>query len=465
MTAAVPPAPVAPPRPRRRPGTLRTRMTLVMLAVVGLAVIVTGVITVPVVRSSTVGVAQDRLAAQVDLIAGLDRVPAGLDGSQTESATGGTLFAVIDAPGTGAARGPGRTYATDVVRQALASTGTYSGTVRGAAGPALVEARRTSAGFDVVAALPMRDLDPALGQVTFRVLIALAVALAAAAIAAVLLARWLSRPLAATARAARRLAAGERGVDVPVAGPAETSEVALALRALDHALATSEGRQREFLLSISHELRTPLSAIRGYGEALADGVIDPAATADAGRVLVTETDRLDRFVADLLELARLEADDFSIERVDVAAADLVAQVDEAWAARAATVPAVLRTRVGADAGVLSADPNRMRQVLDGLVENALRAVPAGGEVVVVAAADPAGVRFEVSDTGPGLDAGDLDVAFDRGVLRSRYRDTRAVGTGLGLSIAARLVTRLGGTVSARARDGGGAVFTVLLPRG
>ncbi|MCT6967268.1 sensor histidine kinase, partial [Salmonella enterica] len=87
-------------------------------------------------------------------------------------------------------------------------------------------------------------------------------------------------------------------------------------------------------------------------------------------------------------------------------------------------------------------------------------VPAGGEVVVVAAADPAGVRFEVSDTGPGLDAGDLDVAFDRGVLRSRYRDTRAVGTGLGLSIAARLVTRLGGTVSARARDGGGAVFTV-----
>ncbi|WP_435534106.1 histidine kinase dimerization/phospho-acceptor domain-containing protein, partial [Glaesserella parasuis] len=92
---------------------------------------------------------------------------------------------------------------------------------------------------------------------------------------------------------------------------------------LDHALATSEGRQREFLLSISHELRTPLSAIRGYGEALADGVIDPAATADAGRVLVTETDRLDRFVADLLELARLEADDFSIERVDVAAADLV----------------------------------------------------------------------------------------------------------------------------------------------
>ena len=86
---------------------------------------------------------------------------------------------------------------------------------------------------------------------------------------------------------------------------------------MDDALIASEGRQREFLFSISHEIRTPLTALRGYAEALADGAIGAGDLRATGETLVAETARLDRFVSDLLALARLEADDFVIEPADL----------------------------------------------------------------------------------------------------------------------------------------------------
>jgi two-component system sensor histidine kinase BaeS len=175
-------------------------------------------------------------------------------------------------------------------------------------------------------------------------------------------------------------------------------------------------------------------------------------TASVGRTLVTETERLDHFVGDLLELARLEADDFSIVPSTFELAPLVQEVVAAWSGRAATLGVTVRATGG---GIANADPRRLRQVLDGLVENALRA---GGSVELRGSAG----MVEVLDDGPGLEAADLATAFERGTLRGRYRDIRPVGTGLGLSIAARLVQRLGGTLSVANRPQGGAVFTVQL---
>jgi two-component system sensor histidine kinase BaeS len=106
----------------------------------------------------------------------------------------------------------------------------------------------------------------------------------------------------------------------------------------------------------------------------------------------------------------------------------------------------------------------LRQVVDGLVENALRATPAGGRVSVTVRPGAHAYLVEVSDTGPGLAPEDLDVAFDRGALHAKYRQTREVGTGLGLSIAARLVGRMGGALTA-ANGASGAIFTVSLPVG
>ena len=230
------------------------------------------------------------------------------------------------------------------------------------------------------------------------------------------------------------------------------------------ALSTSEGRQREFLLSISHELRTPLTALRGYGEALSDGLVPPERTADVGGVLVAETTRLERFTADLLELARLEADDFSLEPGTVDLAELAGSTIRAWTAKADALEVRLAA-AGLDTPLPArGDPRRVRQVLDGLVENALRATPPGGRVVLSGAGADGTTSVPEEDSGPGLSDEDLADAFTRGLLRERYRETRAVGTGLGLSIATRLAARMGGRIVAgHATTAPGARFTLELP--
>ncbi len=445
----------------RRPTSLRRRVTLVMLAIVAVAVLVTGVITVPLTRTSTVQGERSRLSAQADLLASLDRLPVRL--SATSALIGGTRFAVIEAPPNGRVTGAASSYVTVEVRAALGSRGTYSGTLQGALGRALVEARVTTAGPWLVTVLPTTEVDNALNKATQRVLLGLLVGLVVAGVAALSLASWLTKPLTETAHAARKLAAGERGVALPPAASQEAAELTAALSALDRALATSEGRQREFLLSISHEMRTPLAAVRGYAEALSDGMIPENELPQVGQTLVRETLRLDAFVRDLLELARLQADDFTIQAVPVDLGGLLSHVGTAWSATAANLQVALSVSGTAPTPVL-ADPQRLRQVVDGLVENALRATPAGGRVAVTLRPGTSSYVVDVSDTGPGLAPEDLDVAFDRGALHAKYRQTRPVGTGLGLSIAARLVARMGGTLTA-ANGPYGAIFTVSLPTG
>ena len=150
-----------------------------------------------------------------------------------------------------------------------------------------------------------------------------------------------------------------------------------------------------------------------------------------------------------------------VERVDDAPVSLTATEFDLLA-KLMSSPGRVFTREQLLSSVWARQTTGLRQVVDGLVENALRATPAGGRVSVTVRRAPAAFVVNVSDTGPGLAPEDLDVAFDRGALHAKYRQTRAVGTGLGLSIAARLVARMGGTLTA-ANGQSGAVFTVSLP--
>jgi signal transduction histidine kinase len=273
----------------------------------------------------------------------------------------------------------------------------------------------------------------------------------------------LARPLRRTAAVARTLRSGRRDVRVPVAGPTEVSDVAGAVNELADALARSEQRQRLFLLSVSHELRTPLTAVRGFAESLADGVVAGGDAADAGRVIVREADRLDRLVGDLMELARLEADDFRLDPVDVDLAAVAVDAAAVWQVRSADVdvPLVLRTSATPPVRV---DPRRLRQVLDGLAENALRVLPPNAPLVIATGGDGARAWLQVRDGGPGLAPEDYAVVFERGALHDRYRGHRPVGSGgVGLALVHGLVTRMGGTITAAPAPEGGACFTVSFP--
>ena len=303
--------------------------------------------------------------------------------------------------------------------------------------------------------------------ISARLLFSLVAGLLAGLIAGALLACRLARPVRNAAAVAMRLAAGDRSVRLRPEPPTESEDLAHALNTLASALAVSEGRQRDFLLSISHELRTPLTSLKGYAEALADGVVGPDGARQAGQTMMTEAGNLERLVNDLLALARLEAADFPIETVPVELIQLVNTVVEGWSARIASAGLVLRTEIPHVPVIVYTDPGRIRQIIDGLLENALRVVPAGAPIVLaVRGPNPTtpdrGV-IEIRDGGPGFTDADLAVVFERGALYERYRGIRKVGSGLGLALAEGLVRRLGGDIEASHAPEGGARFAVLLP--
>ena len=306
-------------------------------------------------------------------------------------------------------------------------------------------------------------------RVERAVVVAVVVGLVVGLLAGGAAARLLTRPLRRTAAAATALQHGRRDVRVPAEGPPEVAEVADSLNALAAALETSEARQRRFLLSVSHELRTPLTAVQGFGEAIADGVVEGEQARDAARVVVAEAQRLARLVEDLLALARMGADDFRLEPTPVDLVALLEDTGRTWTARAEGAGAVLRVDRPTVPLWVQSDAGRLRQVLDGLAANAVRMTPAGRPVVLAARpaglGDPPGTAavLQVRDGGPGLTAADRAVAFEPGALGARYRDERPVGVGIGLSLVHGLVQRLGGSIAVGVAPEGGAAFTVALP--
>ena len=177
-----------------------------------------------------------------------------------------------------------------------------------------------------------------------------------------------------------------------------------------------------------------------------------------GRTMVSESQRLEGYVGDLLAMARLEADDFTLDHTGSTWPPWCEEAGVVWAERGrrAGIERTARGRRGA--AVAGVRPARVRQVLDALADNAVRVCPPGSVVVLAAAGSDGDVVLEVRDSGPGLTEDDLAHAFEPGVLHDRYAATRAGGQGLGLALVDRLVHRLGGTVAAGpARRGRGGV--------
>jgi signal transduction histidine kinase len=276
-----------------------------------------------------------------------------------------------------------------------------------------------------------------------------------AALAAFLLARRISRPLGRVAAAARTLTQGTHPEPVPVEGAAETATLAVAFNDLAQQLRRAQQAERDFLLSVSHELKTPLTAIRGYAEAVEDGVLDAR---EAAATVAFEARRLERLVRDLLDLAQMHRTDFSVHGAEIDLADVAEDAVRRYQQQAESFGVTLVAVVD-EAATAVADADRVLQIVSNLVENALRLTPAGGEVRVVTAR---GV-VRVEDTGPGLAEADRDHAFERFYLHERYGRERPVGTGLGLAIVKELALAMRGSVEVESIPGTRTVFTVRLP--
>ena len=224
----------------------------------------------------------------------------------------------------------------------------------------------------------------------------------------------------------------------------------------------SEDRLRRFLANASHELRTPLASIRGYAELFRMGAArSPEDVEKAMRRIEDEAARMGVLVEDLLTLARLdEIAEAPHTSVDVAALAGDA-VDDARAVAPERSIALLSSSHGEV--VVQGDAHQLRQVFANLLRNALVHTPAGTPIEVGVGVANGSVRVVVRDHGPGLPGGDPAALFERFWRAEGGRERGKGGAGLGLAIVAAIVDGHGGTVSAADAEGGGAVFSVVLP--
>ena len=297
-------------------------------------------------------------------------------------------------------------------------------------------------------------------------LLAGSVALAIGAAVAAWVSDSLTRPLRQAEAATVRIAAGDLSAPLPEPPPTADHELASLTRSINAmaaALAHSRGLERQFLLSVSHDLRTPLTSIRGFADAIAEGVSPEPA--DAARVIGTEARRLDRLVQDLLDLARLDAREFTFDLRPLDVSEVVIDTVEGFRPTAEAAGIDLHVSDPAPALRSTIDPDRLAQAVANLVENGLK-YAASSLWVEVRADGAGGTLVSVVDDGPGIAVGDLPQVFERLYVTDR-RPTRQVGgTGLGLAIVRELAAGMGGRAWAESpalADGRGARLVVALP--
>jgi signal transduction histidine kinase len=268
--------------------------------------------------------------------------------------------------------------------------------------------------------------------------------------------------------AATRIGAGDAAARAPESGGDEVAalarsfnQMAADLQVRAAALTAADEARRQLLADVSHELMTPLTAMRGYLEtlAMAELRLDPATRERYLAIVDEETRRMERIVADLLDLARLEGGGSPLRREFVDVEALFERVAARHERALGQQHARLVRVVHPEADRVVGDPDRLEQAVQNLAANAIRHTPERGEVAL--RAEPAGdwTRIVVRDSGPGIAPQHLPLIFNRFYKADAARATG--GSGLGLSIVKAIIERHGGTISVH--NDHGAVFEILLP--
>jgi signal transduction histidine kinase len=325
-----------------------------------------------------------------------------------------------------------------------------------------------------------------LGVVYLSVIGGSVLAVVVALIVGLVITGRMTRPLRSFQDAAQRLASGARHEPLAIPPDKELAELAISFNTMAAELEHQQQLRRQLVADIAHELRTPLSVLRLQLEGMEDGIEQP--TPATLHSLAEEVGLLTRLVDDLRLLSLADAGQVSLTISDLDAGTMIDRAVTAAAARARQQRIDLRAEPPTAALAVSADPQRLAQILGNLIENALRYTPVGGSVTVRAYADhrppttdhkppltgenarssvvgcpSSAVVFEIADTGVGIPADELPRVFERFYRTDKARARETGGSGLGLAIVQRLVEMQGGQIWASSVAGHGTTFSVALP--
>lgn len=254
-----------------------------------------------------------------------------------------------------------------------------------------------------------------------------------------------TKPLKQLTSSAQTMASGQHPEPLPVAGKDEISLLTEAFNQMSAKVNKANELRKQMVADIAHDLNTPLTVISGYLEAFQEGALK--ATPERLEVIFHETNHLARLVQDLRTLSLADAGELSLQKSQTSAADLFAQVIQAFAHQAETAQIHLQMDVPSPASSLYIDGDRVRQVLGNLVRNALRYTPAGGFIRLGAIEMPDKFRLTITDSGTGIPEAQLPYIFDRFYRADKSRQKNEGESGLGLAIVKSLIELHGARVS------------------
>jgi signal transduction histidine kinase len=288
-------------------------------------------------------------------------------------------------------------------------------------------------------------------------------ALIVSLVAGLLLARSISRPLVRLTKASEAVAKGDYSHTVRPEGGYELARLTESFNHMSREVEQYQRMQRELIGNVSHELKTPLTTILGFSQAMLDGALRrPEDFASSADIIHSETERMIRLVNSLLELSRLESGQVKLARNELDLQEILERVVTSFGPRAEAAQVKLITDF-APLPLMQGDADRLRQVFNNLIDNALKYTPVGGQVTVACRSNGRSIVASVTDTGVGIPEEDLQHIFERFYQANKARSREVEGIGLGLAITREIVHGHGGKIEAQSKVGQGTRFTILFP--
>jgi len=279
---------------------------------------------------------------------------------------------------------------------------------------------------------------------------ATAAALCLAFVLSYLLTRRVLRPLSQMTAVTRQLAAGNYAGRVDVVTQDEVGDLGIAFNRMADSLERVERLRKTMVADVAHELRSPLTNLRGYLEALNDGVLPPSQ--GTFKMLQGEILRLVHLVEDLQQLARADAARAYLDRRKFSLFEALHQMLELYRSNFEAKGISVTTVFAENTDRIVADRDKLLQAMRNLIENAWKYTPQGGRVTVATERVPEGIKVIFSNTGAPISAENLPYIFERFFKADRARSRESGGAGIGLSIVKELVEAHGGQVGAESSD-------------
>jgi two-component system OmpR family sensor kinase/two-component system sensor histidine kinase BaeS len=274
--------------------------------------------------------------------------------------------------------------------------------------------------------------------------------------------RRFGRPMTQIFLAIDSIAEGDLSVRVPEHYPRQFGQLARRFNRMVSELERAEQQRRNLTADIAHELRTPLHIIQGNLEGMIDGVYEP--TSENINNTLDETKLLARLVNDLQTLSLAEAGQLPLHPTRFLLADLIQDLTSSFSSQAASLDIDLKTSSADPSQEITADYDRLNQVLSNLISNALRHTRKDGTISLITESTEDKIRITLQDSGEGIPAEDIPFIFDRFWRGDKSRTGRA-NSGLGLAIARQLIQAHHGTIEVQSEIGIGTRFIIEIPVG